>query len=83
MSTATGEIFVASPRGLLLTSVHSAKGCHDVRELCLAEGILLCVRIYLRSSNLPVLGSWGAGGLARPAHLVSSLAGINHSVEHG
>jgi hypothetical protein len=36
--------------------------------------------MYLRSSNLRVLGSWGAGGLARHAHIVSSLAGIDHSV---
>jgi hypothetical protein len=36
-STVTGEIFVASPRDSLLISVHSAKGCYDIRELRLAE----------------------------------------------
>jgi hypothetical protein len=36
-STVTGEIFVTGPRDSLLISVHSAEGCHDVRELRLAE----------------------------------------------
>ena len=32
-----GEILVASPRDSLLSSIHSAKGYHDVKELRLAE----------------------------------------------
>lgn len=68
-STVIGEIFVASPRDLLLILVYSVMEYRDVGQLRLAEAdigeIKPCVRLYLRSSNLRVLVAGGAGRLAR------------------